>query len=116
MEIVGFDADDKADGTGKAKITWVSKTLLKTRRSMNSSETTAGGWGSSAMRTFLQNTVMPLIPSTVRNGIIEVTKIQSVYQGSALVHNAQTTDTIWIPSYREVGYGDDSFMGFIIND
>ena len=70
MEIVGFDADDKADGTGKAKITWGSKTLLKTRRSMNSSETTAGGWGSSAMRTFLQNTVMPLIPSTVRNGIV----------------------------------------------
>ena len=107
MEIVAFDADDKADGTGKAKITWVSKTLLKTRRTMNKTETTAGGWESSAMRTILRETVMPLIPSTVRNGIVEVTKTQSVYQGGSLVHNALSTDTIWMPSYREVGYGDE---------
>ena len=114
MEIVAFDTDDKADGTGKAKITWISKTLLNTTHAMNDTQKTvdgetaytAGGWEHSDMRAYLKNTIKPLIPETVRNAIVSVTKVQSIYTGGAKVIDGQTTtDDVWIPSNREVGLG-----------
>lgn len=38
MQIAGKDVDDLADGSGKAKISWISKELLKTRHRYNTSE------------------------------------------------------------------------------
>jgi len=116
MEIVAFDTDDKADGSGKAKITWMSKDQLATTQKMNASQKTvdgetaytAGGWEHSDMRAYLKDTIKPLIPETVRNAIVPVTKIQSTYTGGALVKNGQTTtDGVWIPSNHEVGFGTD---------
>ena len=116
MEIVAFDEDDKADGSGKAKITWISKDQLNTTHAINASQKTvdgetaytAGGWEHSDMRAYLKDTVKPLIPETVRNAIVPVTKIQSTYTGGALVKDGQTTtDDVWIPSNHEVGFGTD---------
>lgn len=116
MEIVAFNTDDKADGSGKAKITWMSKDQLATTQKMNASQKTvdgetaytAGGWEHSDMRAHLKDTIKPLIPETVRNAIVPVTKIQSTYTGGALVKNGQTTtDDVWIPSNHEVGFGTD---------
>lgn len=51
MQIVAFDADDLADGTGKAPITWISEQLLATNRRMNQQLVTnygyreGNGWG-----------------------------------------------------------------------
>lgn len=103
MEIVAFNEDNLADGTGKAKITWISKTLLNTLQKMNNSGTTSGGWSSSALRSYLKNTIKPLIPATVRNGIVEVSKISSTYENGAIVIDGQTTtDDVWIPSVYEM--------------
>lgn len=111
MEIVAFDTDDKPNSGGKAKITWISKTLLNTTKAMNSSQKTvdgetaytAGGWENSDMRAYLKNTIKPLIPEVVRNNIVEVTKVQSIYTGGALVKDGQTTtDDVWIPGAREI--------------
>lgn len=116
MEIVAFNEDDKADGSGKAKITWISKNQLNTTQKMNASQKTvdgetaytAGGWEHSDMRAYLKETVKQLIPETVRNAIVPVTKVQSIYTGGALVKNGQTTtDDVWIPSNHEVGFGSD---------
>lgn len=116
MEIVAFDTDDKADGSGKAKITWISKDQLNTTQKMNASQKTidgetaytAGGWEHSDMRAYLKDTIKPLIPETVRNAIVPVTKIQSTYTGGAKVKDGQTTtDDVWIPSNHEVGFGTD---------
>lgn len=114
MEIVAFDEDDKADGSGKAKITWISKDLLNTTHRMNpvKSGTTEGtgaigGWEKSEMRTYLKNTIKPLIPTEVRNAIVEVNKISYDYSP----HNADytTVDDVWIPSKREVsGTGENT--------
>ena len=102
MEIVAFDTDDKADGSGKAKITWISKDLLATTHVMNNTNTTSGGWESSGMRTYLKNTIKPLIPETVRNAIVPVTKVSSTY-GSTVVKDGQTTtDDVWIPGNGEI--------------
>ena len=103
MEIVAFDEDDKADGTGKAGITWISKNLLNSIHGMNSTRTTSGGWEVSEMRSYLKTTIKPLIPETVRNGIVEVSKVSSIYSNGKRVVNGQTTtDDVWIPSSHEI--------------
>lgn len=116
MQIVAFDEDNKADGSGKAKVTWISKEYLASTHQMNASQKTvdgetaytAGGWEHSDMRTYLKGTIKPLIPETVRNAIVPVTKIQSIYTGGAKVIDGQTTaDDVWIPSNHEVGFGTD---------
>lgn len=113
MEIVAFDEDDKADGSGKAKITWISKTLLNTAHRMNPANSGGaigtggnGGWEHCEMRTYLKNTIKPLIPETVRNAIVNVTKIQSTVTDGTMIKDGQTTtDDVWIPSNYEVGLG-----------
>lgn len=102
MQIAAFDADELADGSGKAPITWISVQHLKTAHRMNATDTNTGGWEASEMRTYLRGTVKPLIPSTVAAQIKEVKKYSYHNIGSA---NALTTDDVWIPSYREVNLG-----------
>lgn len=110
MEIVAFDEDDKADGSGKAKITWISKYLLDTTYKINSTEKTVdgetgfgiGGWEHCDLRSYLNTDIKAAMPTAVRNGIVSVTKTQSVYKNGVLTKNGQTTtDDIWIPSVRE---------------
>lgn len=110
MEIVAFDEDDRADGQGKAGITWISKYLLDTEQKMNKADKTVdgetgkgiGGWEHCDLRSYLKNTIKPSMPSSVQNGIVSVTKVQSVYKGGTKVINGQTTtDDVWIPSVYE---------------
>ena len=108
MELVAKGADVKSDGSGSAPTTWISKTLIATYRMNESGDTNINdriGWEGSEMRTWLKNTVKPLIPEPVRNAILTVNKVQSIYSGSAVVKDGQTTqDDVWIPSEHEVGY------------
>ena len=99
MQIVGLNKDALASGSGTAKTSWISKELLTTKHNMNSTGTTEGGWAATAMRTYLDDTVKPLIPSAVRSAIKEVTKYSRLSDGT----EQTTTDDVWIPSRREVG-------------
>lgn len=116
MQIVAFDADDLADGSGKAPITWISKELLKTKRRMNpevSDKTegtgSIGGWEKSEMRVYLNETISPLIPDVVRGSIKEVTKEHYVYDSG---FGYQTTiDDVWLPDYREMENADSPYAG-----
>lgn len=120
MQIVAIDTDVKADGSGNAPITWVSEYLLKTSHRMNPylvsttdeesgtktyTEGTGavGGWEKSEMRSYLKDTILPLIPTEVSKRIVDVTKYTRIYNtaGSA-VNNVATTENVWIPSYREI--------------
>ena len=110
MTIVGIDADDLADNSGKAPITWISKQLLKTSHRMNPSYSSGtegtgslGGWEKTEMRSYLKETVKPLIPETVRNAIKPVKKYSRIYNVSdSAVNDVLTTEDVWIPSYKEV--------------
>ena len=109
MQIAAFNTDDKADGSGKAKVTLIAKELLKTTHRMNpgnSNDTegtgTIGGWEKSEMRTYLNDTIKPLIPTAVKNRIVEVTKTQDSYNTSGTKVIQTTTDDIWIPSKPEI--------------
>lgn len=117
MQIVAFDTDDLADGSGKAAITWVSKELLQsTYVKMNPAlvitddglgvEGTGsiGGWEKSAMRTYLKETIKPLIPSHVRNSIKEVTKSQNAHNQSGVQYTQTTTDDVWLLGKSEICY------------
>lgn len=99
MQIVAMDVDELSDGSGKAKITWLMKNQLSTTHNMNSTATTEGGWASTAMRSWLRDTILPTIDSTVRSQIKEVTKTYKDYGTSSVLSIA---DTVWIPSHREI--------------
>ena len=119
MQIAAFDADDLADGSGKAPISWISQQLLKTNHRMNPERVqnddgtyqegtgAIGGWEKSEMRSYLIDTIKPLISDTVRNAIKSVTKTQSGYNTSGNSFTQTTTDDIWIPSYNEI-FGSSS--------
>lgn len=129
MQIVGIDLDDLADGSGKAPLTFISHELLKTSHGMNPARTPSsapynegtgaiGGWEKCEMRTYLKNTVKPLIPETVQNAIVNVTKHSNIFDTSGTkVLNIVTTDDIWIPSNQEI-FGGTSYetLGHVYSD
>lgn len=110
MQIVALDTDLLADNSGKAPMTWISKQLLKTSHRMNPSYSSGtegtgslGGWEKTEMRTWLKETIKPIIPETVRNAIKPVKKYTRIYNDSgSSVSNVLTTDDVWIPSHQEV--------------
>lgn len=118
MELVGKGVDTKADGSDNSTLTtWISKTLIITHNMNESNNTnitvTDGedriGWKGSAMRTWLQGTLKSAIPEIVRNAIKPVNKTQSIWSGSALVKDGQTTeDDVWIPSNHEI-FNDSAY-------
>ena len=62
-----------------------------------------GGWEYSQMRSWLKESVKPMIPETVRNTIKPVTKYSfSRDSSNTSVNNVKTTEDVWIPSVREI--------------
>lgn len=102
MQIVAMNEDDMADGSGKAPITMISKELLNTSKNMKNTSSTSGGWAASVMRTYLKNTILPLIPAEVAGSIKSVTKYSSHYTNGAVQKDVTSTDDLWIPSDHEI--------------
>lgn len=103
MQIVAFSADEKADGSGSAGITWISKEVGIKHR-MNSTSTNFNGWAVSEMRDWLQSDFYTTMPSNVLDAIVSVNKTYYDYTTSSTL---TIKDNIWIPSYREV-FGNSS--------
>lgn len=123
MQIVAFDADELADGSGYAPITWISKqTILSDHRmnpqrsgnSGNYKEGTGaiGGWEKTEMRIWLSESVFPLIPNKVRHAIRGVIKYSDIYipTGQSM-KDVIGEDYIWLPSGREVGLSGYEYYG-----
>ena len=115
-QIAGFGLDDLASG-GKAKVTFVTKGMLATLKRMNPTNSSGtqgtganGGWEYSEMRTYLDNTVLALLPSELQSVVKSVTKYSDyiVPGETAITHDQETQDKLWIPSAREV-YGGTSY-------
>ena len=112
MQIVAFDADDLANGDGTAPITWISDNIIFNPMNPdiagaagNYTEGTGaiGGWSKCAMRSYLKETIKPLILQNVRNRIVEVTKSSVGYDTTGeIIPNELTSDDVWIPSFREI--------------
>lgn len=118
MEVVGIDIDTLADGSGKAPISWLCKKTPKTKHRMNPAyiklddgtyqESTGaiGGWEKCEMRAYLNNTILLLIPESVRNLIKPVIKYGTMTSTSDVdTKNYETIDAIWIPGHKEFAPG-----------
>lgn len=125
MQIVAIDTDDLASG-GKAPLTFIGKELLETMHRMNPAVEGStgnytigtgaiGGWENCEMRSYLRNTIKPLIPNNIRNRINIVAKTQKATDATGTEFIQTTADDVWIPSSREVGYTSYEQTGLIYN-
>lgn len=102
MRLVDVYHDDRADGEGKAGLSFIA-TNLALEHVMNSSGEIAGGWEGSELRKWLGEEVYPALDEGLRTSIIAVDKHTNNY-GTA--ENAScvtsTIDYLWIPSMVEL--------------
>ena len=123
MQIVGKNASPLASGSGTATYDLLSMELLATSHRMNPSRSgssgnytegtgTIGGFEKCEMRTYLKETIKPLIPETVRNAIKPVTKYSSIYNtAGTYVNNVESTEDLWLPSMREMNFSGYETQG-----
>lgn len=116
MQIVDFNVRELANSTATAEIEWLAMDALKTNHRMNPANDnntegtgTIGGYDKSEMKTYLDETIWPLIPSGWKN-VIKETKIVSTINNTSgqKVANETTTVKLRIPSNREV-FGGTSY-------
>ena len=103
MQIVAMDADELADRSGYAPLTFVGMELLTTKRTVD--VTDVGNFKNAALNTVLNDTIYNLIPNNVRLRVQTVTKTLTVKisEGSLNPYYTYTTK-VFIPSCREIDY------------
>ena len=68
-----------------------------------------GGWAQTEMRTYLRETFLAKLPEIVRNHIVAVKKYtRNMDTSGSAVNNVESTETIWLPSCREI-FGGTSY-------
>ena len=85
LVIMGFNHDDLASG-GKAGITLGLKNLMATTREMSASNTSSGGFTGSEMYSWLQNTLLPTLPSDLQTVLKSVNKKTSAGSHSSTIN------------------------------
>lgn len=110
LVILGFDHDDLTGG-GKAGMSIGMKNLLATTYRMNASNTNAGGWDESEMRTSTMATLLSQLPSDLQSVIKQVNKKATA--GSQSTSITTSADKLWLLAEVEVdgttsaGYADE---------
>lgn len=74
FSIIGFNHDDKSDGTGKAGITMQMVDCLSTKYSMNSTNTNACGYAASVMKTSTLSAIKSTLSQELQDNILLVDK------------------------------------------
>lgn len=97
MRIAAFDTDVLANGE-TVPITWIANNMPFQHR-MNETRTADGGWEQSEMRSWLSETIFPLMPEVLRTSIKEVVKPYFLYDEN---EERNAIDKLWIPSIQEV--------------
>ena len=99
MQIAAFDEDNLADGSGKAKITWICKGLWRgVKHNLGPAATV---WRDMAIRAELNDDMYNAIQADVREKIQTVTKRTTGVE-SGVSQVIETDDKLWIPSHGEV--------------
>ena len=118
VQIVGFNHDKKADGSGTAGITFMFCDAID-YRGMNDDNTNEGGWSDSEARSYLNDDFVSTLPDELQNQLVEVEKDtnneglsfdadSSSYSDSCV---DRTADRVWLPSYTEMVGKIDSIEG-----
>lgn len=101
VEIIGYNHDNLADGSGKSPLTFFCVDLPQILHRMNEESSNEGGYEASEMRTFLNGELLAALPSELQSIIKPVYKISD--GGSTNKTLITTTDSCWLASYDEVG-------------
>lgn len=102
MELVSINDGEGTAGSyyPRGTVDFISKDCLQSARSMNSSNTNAGGWVSCALRTTLNTTIYETLPQAVKDVLVEKThKTSAGSQSTSLVEH---TDKLWLPTEYEM--------------
>lgn len=105
FRIEDFNHDDKADGSGKANVTFGSKNLIFSLYSFNTTASNVGGWSDSVMRVTRIPAFMNWLPADLKNAIKPVMKRTTIGNQSTTIQS--TTDSLWLFSCKEVGTQTD---------
>ena len=101
VQIVGFAHDEKTDG-GKAGITFIFKDCIG-EHDMNSSNTNAGGWERSQMRSYLSSEGLNLLPANLKEKVVAVSKLtNNVGETQDVSSVTPTSDRLWLFSLAEL--------------
>ena len=115
-QIVGFNVDSKADNSGNARVSFVTKYCCNTKKTWNPARTpssapydegtgSVGGWSKCTLRTYVNGTIKGLIPSDIRSRIVSVKKYSRYYSTTdSVVRNGTSDEDVWIPSKHELGF------------
>lgn len=107
FQLIGIGHDSLASG-GTSKLLTFQSIGIVCNHKMNSSNTTSGGWASSAMRTFMNGELLSKFPQYVRDVIKEVKK---PYCATANGATQYSNDKLFLASEKEVfgtsSYGND---------
>lgn len=125
--IVAKNADELADGSGNAELTFVLDTFLLTHnqpygtnlqyetenpRTGKNGTGTIGGWTQTANLYAYMTTIKGRIQQNVRNAIQSVKKYTRIYNTSLqAVNNDVSIEDVWLLSARELGFTDRETMG-----
>lgn len=100
FDIIGFDHDDYADGSGKAPITLQMHDCYADQFAINATTTSPGGWKECAMRTTYLPSILELMPEEIQSGIREVSKSVCAEGGSTTVETV--SDKLFLLSEIEI--------------
>ena len=104
MQCIGICHDERADGTGKAALTFVMHSALGLAPMM-SENTTVGGWEKSYLRGWLEKDGVALLGNKLQKAIVPVKKKTNnagAAFGSDVSSVTETSDRLWCLSAREV--------------
>lgn len=105
MVIADFDHDHKdALRRETIPISFHMKNLLTGTYRMNTTNTNAGGYDSTIMRTYLNENVFELLPLNLKNAITPTCKYSSA--GSLSYDLEYVIDKLWLPSIAEMNYSN----------
>ena len=101
--IVDYGCDDRADGKGKAGITFLFDDVAPFEASMNKDGANSGGWKDSDLRKTLNKQFIKKLPKDLKNGIVKVKKLTNNSGVTTDVSSVtETKDALWLPSAMEI--------------
>lgn len=99
-QIIGFDHDDLADGSGKACLSWDMVRVYKERIKMNDDWDNEGGWEECKANKYAHNEFLPQCSDELQAIILPVIKLTSKGGGSTEI--VKSICKVWLKSEREL--------------
>ena len=102
LQVIGFNHYKKQDSNNFASVVFHMIGLMNSTRRMNATNTNTGGWASTELRGFLNNTLFPELPRHWQSMIKSVQVMSSAGNQSSNI--TTSNDKLFLLSSAEVGF------------